>query len=302
LIKELREIVIIEQGKPDDIYVRIIEYIYPQSLKFVENFKDAFSYSRTDLWNIIQQDTTHFLTNVEAIYMRKDNNLIRAFINLNYDCKIKMMDNMKKTFDSKTINLDQFQNELLDLITSTNLSIITKFAVDTINRYNNLIRNKNQQIDMTASFCKDILDSIQKLLQTYCNLVTIIIEKRSSGGHTLTPTKFLFLSKITFLSGEFQQIFLYDLKDFFKFFKFFEEIEDDVKRRVSKIELNIDKLYIQISSFTSNSLNQIYKNIKYKETYNINKLNDYYSCSSEMELISNFLRPIFAAVYLLFIL
>lgn len=296
LVKQFREIIIKEQGKSDEIYVKIIEYIYPQSIKFVERFKETFAYSKTDLWNTIEQDTTHFLRRVEAVYMSKDRNLLRNFISENYDSKQKIMEDMKKCYDSKVVGLEQFQNDLLDLIMSTNLSLIAKYSVDTINRYHNLIRNKNEKTDMTASFCKDILDSLQKLLQTYANLAAFIIEKLAHSGQFLSATHFLFLSKITFLLGEFQHIFLYDLKDFFKQVKFYDDIEEDVRRRVNKVEVNVDKLYSQLASFTSSTLNQIFKSIKLKETYYLGKLNDEYASSLEMEKICNFFKPLFGVV------
>lgn len=296
LIKQFREILIKEQGKSDSIYVRIVEYIYPQSLQFVERFKETFSFCKTDLWNNIEQDTAHFLRKVEAAFMSKDKNLVREFILYNYESKQKLMEEIKRFYDSKQSSIDQFQNDLLDLITSTNFSVIAKFSMENIIRYQNLIRNKNEQLDMTASFCKDILDSLQKLLQSYCNLVAYIMEKRTHNNHPLSPTHYLFLSKITFLHGEFQHIFLYDLKDFFKQMKFFDDVEDDIKRRVCKIEFNIDKFYSQLASYTSSSLHQNFKNFKPKETYNVSKQSDEYSCSIEMETICNFLRPLFTTV------
>jgi hypothetical protein len=297
LIKSLREVIIKEEGKSDEVYVNLIEYIHQESLKFVEKFKGTFSYCKSDLWNSMQDNTFHFLKEVEGKFRAKDRSMLKSFLLSHYDSKVKSIEAMKRSYEmsSKNYTLDSFEQDLLDIIQSTNFSILNKFAVESINRHRNLIK-ENEQMDIIGSFCKDILDSISALLQTYCYTISFILEKRVYNSNTLTKNHYNFLSKISFFFSEFQHIFLYDLKDFFKVFKFFEEIEHGIRKIIPKIEVAIDKFYSTLASFTSSSLNILFKSVKPKEIYNLTKNIDDNSLSVEMEIIRHFLQPLLTEI------
>src|SRR6185437_12423131 len=100
------------------------------------------AYSKTDLWNNMDQETNIFLRGLEAVYMNKERNLLHSFIKVNYEIKLRKVSEVKKNYESKTITIEQFQNDSFDLIQSTNFSILHKFSVETINRYHKLIGNK----------------------------------------------------------------------------------------------------------------------------------------------------------------
>jgi hypothetical protein len=169
--------------------------------------------------------------------------------------------------------------------------------MDTIGRYNNLIGNKDEKTDLIETFCKNVFDSIQNLLTDYCNLTKFLILEREKNNFPLTERHYYFLNRIFFFNSEFRQIFLFELKDFFKMVKFWDVIEDYVNRCVKKVELGIESLFSQLNSYTSCELNKLLKTIKYKETYHVTSTEDY-AVSLEMDRICNFLRPLFITVKL----
>jgi DNA-binding phage protein len=297
-IEEFRRILVSEKDKNDETYVKIIEYIYPKSLSFVNTFKDTLNYSKTDLWNNMQQDTNHFLREIEAIYMYKERSLLQTFLSHNYESKIKNANTIKRQYELKQSNIEQFQNDLFDLIHSTNFSIISKFCVDTILRYEHLIGNKEEQIDLTHTLTINILDCVKLLLETYCNLIKLLYVEREKNNCMLSEPQFYILGKLNFLIDDFQHIFIFDLKEIFKGIKFFDVVEEETKRRINFLKSLTDQVYLQLSTYSSGSLNQAMKTVKYKETYNCSGKYIEGMLSDEIEKVVNFLKPILITVYL----
>jgi hypothetical protein len=295
-IEEFRRILVSEKDKNDETFVKIIEYIYPKSLTFVNTFKDTLNFSKTDLWNNMQQDTNHFLREIEAIYMYKERNLLQTFLAKNYESKIKTANYIKRQYEVKQSNIEQFQNDLFDLIHSTNFSIINKFCIDTILRYKNLIGNKEEQIDLAHTLTINILDCVKLLLETYCVMIKLLYIEREKNNCLLSEPQFYILGKLNFLIDDFQHIFIFDLKDIYGEIKFFDVVEEELKRRINFLKSMADQVYMQLSTYTSGSLNQLMKNIKYKETYNCPGKYIEGMLSPEIEKVVNFLRPILITV------
>ena len=88
-VDDFRNQIIDEAGKTDDVYVKLIEYFYPLSNQYVESMKEVLTYSKTDLWNHIEQETNLFLRQMESIYMFKEKNLLAQHLNTQYYDKIK---------------------------------------------------------------------------------------------------------------------------------------------------------------------------------------------------------------------
>jgi hypothetical protein len=295
-IEEFRRVLISEKDKNEEIYVKIIEYIYPQSQKFVTSFKETLSYSKTDLWNNIQQETNIFLREIESVYMNKERNILKAFLAKNYENKTKEAVGVKRNYEAKQMNIEQFQNEIFDLIMSTNFLLINKFVAESVNRYGTLIANKEEQLDLVDTLCKNIIDTVKTLLETYCNLIKIIYHERERNNCQLAEPQFFILGKLNNLLDEFCNVFVIDLKDLFKKINFFDTIEEAIKKRINLLRNVLDQTYLQLSTYTSGNMNTILKQIKYKETYNASKNVNDYMISSEIEKVSIFLRPILITV------
>jgi hypothetical protein len=299
-IDEFRRILISEKDKSEEVYVKIIEYIYPQSQKFVFSFRDTLNFSKTDLWNNIQQETSIFLREIESVYMNKERNILRNFLSKNFESKTKEAVNIKRSYESKQMNIEQFQNELFDLIMSTNFLVINKFTMESIGRYGTLIGNKEEQIDLVDTLCKSILDTVKTLLETYCNIIKTVYVEREKNNCTLSEPQYFILGRLNHLVDEFNRVFMFDLRDLFKRINFFDTIDDVLKKRINLLKNILDQTYLQLSTYTSSNMNIILKQIKYKETYNVSKVVNDYMISNEVEKVSNFLRPIFITVSFLF--
>lgn len=293
-LNEFRTILVTERGKADEVYVKIIEYIYPKSLQFIKDFKDNLKFTKTDLWNTIDQDTTLFLRGIEAVYMNKERNILNNFISFFFDSKLKKVSEIKRNYENKLITIEQFQNDTLSLIQETSLSILVEHTTTTIKRYHTLIGNKDERVDLTESYCKSILDSIKGVIESYYNLVKMLLTEREKLNCLLSEQQYYILYKLNFILNDFSQIFLNELKDFFRSIKFYDELEDSVKRRVDQIKFNLDQLFSQLLSYTSGTLNQMLKLIKYKETYVVKSSLEVYSV--EIDKVLNFLRPLFTTV------
>jgi hypothetical protein len=295
-IEEFRHILITEKDKSEEVYVKIIEYIYPQSQKFVNSFRDTLNYSKTDLWNNIQQETSIFLREIESVYMNKERNILKNFLAKNFENKTKEAVNIKRSYEGKNMNIETFQNELFDLIMSTNFLVINKFTVESISRYETLIGNKEEQLDLVDTLCKSILDTVKTLLETYCNIIKTVYVERERNNCQLAEPQYFILGRLNLLVDEFNRVFMFDLKDAFKKINFFDAIEDSLKKRINLLKNALDQTYLQLSTYTSGNMNVILKQIRYKETYNVTKVVNDYMISNEVEKVSNFLKPIFITV------
>jgi hypothetical protein len=60
----------------NETVINLIEFIYPESQKFVDDFKQTLAYIESDIWNEIKNDTNIFLQIMHSIFQsRQVNNL-----------------------------------------------------------------------------------------------------------------------------------------------------------------------------------------------------------------------------------
>ena len=297
-LSNFRQIITNEKDKSNEVYVRIIEYFYPESQKFVKDFQNFSDEMKID-FNDIDENTRIFLRSLEGIYISKEKSLFDNFIRLNYESKMKRVSEIKNQYVSKQLTLDKLKSDTYNLIESTNLSLIHQYSVKTINRIIKLIMDTNERIDMVDTYCNSVMDSIKNLLIYYCNLIKILYVESEKSNIISSGSHYTIFSRINFLYKDFQQIFLYDLKDLFKSLKFNEVIEDKIKKRINEVNTAVEQLFNQLSAYIYSSLNQCLSTVKYKETYHNVKPKNQYGCSVEFENICNvFLKPVFIAVRL----
>ena len=297
-LSSFRQIITNEKDKTNEVYVRIIEYFYPQSQKFVNDFKIFSDEMKID-FNDIDENTRIFLRSLEGIYISKEKSLFDNFIRLNYESKMKRVSEIKNQYVSKQLTMDKMKSDAFNLIESTNLSLINQYSVQTINRICKLIMDTSERIDMVDTYCNSIMDSIKNLLIYYCNLIRILYVESEKASITSSGSHYTIFSRINFLYKDFQQIFLYELKDVFKSLKFNDVIEDKIKKRINEVNMSVEQLFNQLAAYIYSSLNHSLSMIKYKESYYSVKPGNNYVCSPEFENICNyFLKPVFNAVRL----
>jgi hypothetical protein len=65
-----------QNDKTNETVINLIEFIYPESQKFVDDFKQTLAYIESDIWNEIKNDTNIFLQIMHSIFQsRQVNNL-----------------------------------------------------------------------------------------------------------------------------------------------------------------------------------------------------------------------------------
>ena len=303
-LNKFRENFIDDNNKNDETFVRIVHFIYPKENKFLEKFKQILIYSKSDLGINLEQETNIFLRTVEAVYMSKEKSLINNFIETTYKNKILKLLEMKEEYlesmkikKNKNNNfcMEKLLNDFFNLIQGTNFSALYNKSNVIIGRYNILISRKEEKNDLIETFCREVFDSIENLLSEFCNLEKFIINESLKKDFEINEKYFLLLSKIHYCNSQFKQIFIYDLREFFRNLNFMEIIEDYVENCTNKIELNIDNLFSDLNSFVSINFTKLLKSIKYKENYKIKK-NNLIECSSDFEKIYNFLLKFFTAI------
>ena len=94
-LTEFRTIFISERNKNEETFVRIVQYIYPKTVSFNEQFKNIVQFTKTDLEGALEQETNIFLRTVEGIYMNKEKNLLEFFITSSYKNLVNQMKTMK---------------------------------------------------------------------------------------------------------------------------------------------------------------------------------------------------------------
>ena len=302
-LTEFRSIFISERDKNEETYVRIVQYIYPKTLSFNDQMKNLVQFTKTDLEGALEQETNIFLRTVEGIYMNKEKNLLDFFITSSYKNLINSLKKMKTDFSEvkkgklKGEKLNNFINEhlnkLYDTIQSTNFSKLNEKTQKTITRYNILIKSKSEKQDLTETFCKEVFDSIQELLIEYCDLFKLILEESMKRNQSILDKHFLILSKIDYYKSQFKQIFISELKDFFKQFKFYDTIEDYIIKCIYQIDIHIDSAFSILNSFISSEYNKVLNNVRYKDTYKKAKLDVERTNSEEGQKIIDYLRFIF---------
>ena len=298
-----RQMFLNEQDKSDETYVRIVQYFYPKTIKFLEEYKKVLEYSKTDLISSIEQETNICLRGIEAIYMNKERSLLNSFLESSYTSKINKIAELKNIYhanskakgNNPTGNIIQILNDTFELISSTNFSNLHKQSSISIRRYNLLIKNKEEKEDLTETFCKEVFDSIQTLLLAYCSLNKFIILECEKKSFPINQQHFLLLSKINYCNTQFKQIFLYELRDFFRKVKFYDIIEEYVYKCAEKVDLGIENLFNELNSYTSIEFAATLKTINYKVIY---KLSSSFSKTNteEFDNIGSFIIPILKCI------
>ena len=302
-LTEFRTIFISERNKNEETFVRIVQYIYPKTVSFNEQFKNIVQFTKTDLEGALEQETNIFLRTVEGIYMNKEKNLLEFFVTSSYKNLVNQMKKLKAEFSEikkgklKGEKLTNFVldyiNRLYDSIQSTNFSKLNEKTKSTINRYNILIKSKSEKKDLTETFCKEVFDSIQELLIAYCDVFKLILEESMKKNQNVIDKHFQILSKIDYYKSQYKLIFLSELKDFFKQVKFYNEIEDYIIKSIYQIDIEIDSAFSNLNSFLSSEYNKILNTIRYKDTYKKSKNNPENTNTEEGKKIIDFLRKIF---------
>ena len=305
-LTEFRSIFISEKDKNEETYVRIVQYIYPKTILFNSQMKNIVQFTKTDLEGALEQETNIFLRTVEAIYMNKEKNLLDFFITSSYKNLINVMKKMSKDFSEvkkgklkgeKLSNfILEYLNKLYDTIQSTNFSKLNEKTKITISRYNILIKSKSEKQDLTETFCKEVFDSLQEVLIEYCDVFKLILEESMKKNQSVIDKHFIILSKIDYYKSQFKQIFLSELKDFFKQVNFYNEVEDYIIKCIYQIDIHIDGAFSILNSFIASDYNKVLNGIKYKDTYKKGKIDVERTNSEEGQKIIDFLRNIFNCV------
>ena len=302
-LTEFRTIFISERDKNEETYVRIVQYIYPKTVSFNEQFKNIVKFTKTDLEGALEQETNIFLRTVEGIYMNKEKNMLELFITSSYKNLVNQMKKLKTEFSEikkgklKGEKLTNFVldyiNRLYESIQSTNFSKLNERTKSTITRYNILIKSKSEKQDLTETFCKEVFDSIQELLISYCDVFKLILEESMKKNQNVLDKHFQILSKIDYFKSQYKLIFLSELKDFFKQVKFYNEIEDYIIKSIYQIDIEIDSSFSNLNSFLSSEYTKILNTIRYKDTYKKTKVEQEQTNTEEGQKIIDYLRQIF---------
>ena len=302
-LTEFRTIFISERDKNEETYVRIVQYIYPKTISFNDQFKNIVQFTKTDLDGALEQETNIFLRTVEGIYMNKEKNMLELFITSSYKNLVNQMKKIKAEFseikkgkmkgDKLTNFILDYVNRLYDSIQSTNFSKLNEKTKTTITRYNILIKSKSEKKDLTETFCKEVFDSIQELLISYCDVFKLILEESMKKNQNVIDKHFQILSKIDYFKSQYKLIFLSELKDFFKQVKFFNEIEDYIIKSIYQIDIEIDSAFSNLNSFLSSEYTKILNTIRYKDTYKKSKIDPEQTNTEEGQKIIDYLRQAF---------
>ena len=302
-LTEFRTIFISERDKNEETYVRMVQYIYPKTVSFNEQFKNVVTFTKTDLEGALEQETSIFLRTVEGIYMNKEKTMLEYFITSSYKSMVNQMKKIKAEFseikkgklkgEKLTNFVLDYLNRLYDSIQSTNFSKLNEKTKQTINRYNILIKSKSEQKDLTETFCKEVFDSIQELLISYCDTFKLILEESMKKNQNVIDKHFQILSKIDYFKSQYKLIFLSELKDFFKEVKFYNEIEDYIIKSIYQIDIEIDSSFSNLNSFLSSEYTKILNSIKYKDTYKKSKVDPEKTNTEEGQKIIDYLRQVF---------
>ena len=302
-LTEFRTIFISERDKNEETYVRIVQYIYPKTISFNDQFKNIVQFTKTDLEGALEQETNIFLRTVEGIYMNKEKNMLELFITSSYKNMVNQMKKIKAEFseikkgkmkgDKLTNFILDYVNRLYDSIQSTNFSKLNEKTKTTITRYNILIKSKSEKKDLTETFCKEVFDSIQELLISYCDVFKLILEESMKKNQNVIDKHFQILSKIDYFKSQYKLIFLSELKDFFKQVKFFNEIEDYIIKSIYQIDIEIDSVFSNLNSFLSSEYTKILNTIRYKDTYKKSKIDPEQTNTEEGQKIIDYLRQAF---------
>ena len=302
-LTEFRTIFISERDKNEETYVRMVQYIYPKTVSFNEQFKNVVTFTKTDLEGALEQETNIFLRTVEGIYMNKEKTMLEYFITSSYKSMVNQMKKIKAEFseikkgklkgEKLTNFVLDYLNRLYDSIQSTNFSKLNEKTKQTINRYNILIKSKSEKKDLTETFCKEVFDSIQELLISYCDAFKLILEESMKKNQNVIDKHFQILAKIDYFKSQYKLIFLSELKDFFKEVKFYNEIEDYIIKSIYQIDIEIDSSFSNLNSFLSSEYTKILNSIKYKDTYKKSKVDPEKTNTEEGQKIIDYLRQVF---------
>ena len=294
-----------DEKKSNETYIKMAIYIFEKTLNFVKRYQEILSFSNCDLSSSLEQNTNIFLGEISSIYRTKDKMLINEFLESSYKIKIRKLISIEDNYlnsikgkKNKNNELDefmkQFSNDILNVIESTNFSVLLKKTKDTISKYNILIQNAIERKEDMYEYFKDLFDTITLLLCEYAKRLKFILEESSKKNFPIEEILFIIFSKIDYCKLQFKQIFLYDLREVFRNSDIYEEIEDNINSSLEKIELELDNSFNEFSTLLSLEYEKKFNDIKLKEIYKIS--NEEIEISKEFSLISLFLNNIFKAI------
>ena len=294
-----------DEKKSNETYIKMALYIYEKTLSFVKEYQEILTFSNCDLSSTLEQNTNIFLGEISSIYRTKDKMVINDFLESSYKSKIRNLVSIQDSYftsikgkKNKNNELNEFMiklsNDTLNIIESTNFSVLLKKSKDCISKYNILIQNSIERKDEMYEFFKDLFDTITLLICEYAKGLKLIIEECSKNNFPLEETLFIIFSKIDYCKLQYKQIFLYDLREVFRNSDIYEEIEDNINSSIEKIDLEIDNSFNEFSTLLSLEYEKKFNNIKIKEIYKIS--NEENEVSKEFSLISLFLNKIFTAI------
>jgi len=281
--------------------INLIEHIYPDSIEFVNKFKQTFEYIESDLWNEIKNDTNIFLQILHSTFQSRQFTLNKTFIFENSTYKINIIKNFIKEYNSKTLSLDALQEKVFDVIYKDELSLYLKFCNISIERYNKFLGSIQEKEDGIEEFNNQMVESIITKIKIYCEAIVFIVNEKDKNKTNINNLQFHVFYTIGHLVAEFQSIFTFELKHVFnKTCKKFPTIEQYIKNVIVNIKSDYMKpLFDKIWSSTDNYMKLIYKDFKHKDAYNSSSNRIENMKIGVMERLNIFLKPIFTVVMLM---
>jgi len=304
ILKDFRDVFNSYDKNPNinEAVINLIEHIYPDSIEFVNKFKQTLEFIESDLWNEIKNDTNIFLQILHSTFQARQFTLNRTFIYENSTLKINAIKNNIKEYNSRTLSLDLLQEKFFDVIYKDELSLYLKFCNISIERYNKFLGSVQEKEDGIEELNNQMVDSITNKIKIYCEAIVFIINEKDKNKININNLHFHVFYTIGHLVAEFQSIFTFELKHVFnKTCKKFPTIEQGIKNIVASIKSdNLKPLFDRIWSSTDNYAKLIYKDFKHKDAYNSSSNKIENMKIGVIERLTIFLKPIFTVVCIIF--
>ncbi len=303
ILKEFRDIFHSYDKNPNinEAVINLIEHIYPDSIEFVNKFKQTLDFIESDLWNEIKNDTNIFLQILNSTFQARQFTLNKTFIFDNSTIKLNFIKNSIKEYNSKTLSIDALQEKIFDVIYKDELSIYLKFCNISIERYHKFLGSTQEKEDGIEEFYKQMTSSIFEKFKIYSEATIFIINEKDRNKMNINNLHFHVFYTLGHIVAEFQSIFTIELKHIFnKTSKIFPNIEEHMKMMIKNIKSDILKpLFDKIWSSTDNYMKLIYKDFKHKDAYNISSNKIENMKIGVIERLTIFLKPIFTVVIIL---
>lgn len=200
--------------------------------------------------------------------------------------------------NSQTFSLDALQEKIFEVIFKEELSNYLKFCNMSIIRYDKFMGSQQEKEHGIEEFYKLMVNSIKEKIRIFCEAVTFIVHERDRKKSQINNLHFHYFFKIGQIISEFNSIFTFELKYIFtKTCKIFNNIEEHMKITIKNIKNDYLKpLFDKIWFTTDNTLNGIFKDFKYKDTYISSNQKIENLKIGTVERIVIFLKPIFENV------